>query len=216
MSKQEILSRVSSSLRQNAIPSHSVKYENPMIITQDSLLQEYKLNQQNNKTIIIESSLDFLSSSVNEILKQCNAKKVLCNMDLSLDLGSLSAEFSIISYTDVIDNVRDELFEIDTSIVEARCGVANLGIVGLSSNSLAPRLSSLITNTCIYLLNKNHIVENLNAGIEFIKNYEKQRSGSDILPSNIIFVAGPSRTADIELQTIFGVHGPRLTYVILY
>ncbi|MDD7346594.1 LUD domain-containing protein, partial [Helicobacter sp.] len=59
-------------------------------------------------------------------------------------------------------------------------------------------------------------VENLYAGIECIKTYEKNRSGSEILPTNIIFVAGPSRTADIELQTVFGVHGPRVVYVVLY
>ena len=34
-------------------------------------------------------------------------------------------------------------------------------------------------------------------------------------PSNILFIAGPSRTADIELKTVFGVHGPQQVYIIL-
>ena len=139
---------------------------------------------------------------------------MLYNTDVSLDFKGMEAKF--IPYTQSVDSMRGELFGIDTSIVEARCGVANLGIVGLSANPQAPRLSSLITNNCIYLLKKEHIVENLYAGIECIKTYEKNRSGSEILPTNIIFVAGPSRTADIELQTVFGVHGPRVVYVVLY
>ena len=215
MSKADILGRVRDSLKNNThIPSPKVQYANPMNYTHKELLEEYKLNQSNNKAIVRESSLDTLESTIAEILGEVKAKEVLYNTDVSLDFKGMEAKF--IPYTQSVDSMRGELFGIDTSIVEARCGVANLGIVGLSANRQAPRLSSLITNNCIYLLKKEHIVENLYAGIECIKTYEKNRSGSEILPTNIIFIAGPSRTADIELQTVFGVHGPRVVYVVLY
>ena len=215
MSKADILGRVRDSLKNNThIPSPKVQYANPMNYTHKELLEEYKLNQSNNKAIVRESSLDTLESTIAEILGEVKAKEVLYNTDVSLDFKGMEAKF--IPYTQSVDSMRGELFGIDTSIVEARCGVANLGIVGLSANPQAPRLSSLITNNCIYLLKKEHIVENLYAGIECIKTYEKNRSGSEILPTNIIFVAGPSRTADIELQTVFGVHGPRVVYAVLY
>lgn len=215
MSKADILGRVRDSLKNNThIPSPKVQYANPMNYTHKELLEEYKLNQSNNKAIVRESSLDTLESTIAEILGEVKAKEVLYNTDVSLDFKGMEAKF--IPYTQSVDSMRGELFGIDTSIVEARCGVVNLGIVGLSANPQAPRLSSLITNNCIYLLKKEHIVENLYAGIECIKTYEKNRSGSEVLPTNIIFVAGPSRTADIELQTVFGVHGPRVVYVVLY
>lgn len=215
MSKADILGRVRDSLKNNThIPSPKVQYANPMNYTHKELLEEYKLNQSNNKAIVRESSLDTLESTIAEILGEVKAKEVLYNTDVSLDFKGMEAKF--IPYTQSVDSMRGELFGIDTSIVEARCGVANLGIVGLSANPQAPRLSSLITNNCIYLLKKEYIVENLYAGIEHIKAYEKNRSGREILPTNIIFVAGPSRTADIELQTVFGVHGPRVVYVVLY
>lgn len=215
MSKADILGRVRDSLKNNThIPSPKVQYANPMNYTHKELLEEYKLNQSNNKAIVRETNLDTLESTIAEILGEVKAKEVLYNTDVSLDFKGMEAKF--IPYTQSVDSMRGELFGIDTSIVEARCGVANLGIVGLSANPQAPRLSSLITNNCIYLLKKEHIVENLYAGIECIKTYEKNRSGSEILPTNIIFVAGPSRTADIELQTVFGVHGPRVVYVVLY
>ena len=215
MSKSEILGRVRDSLKANThIPSPKVHYANPMNYTHAELLEEYKLNQTNNKAIVRESSVDSLESTIEKILKEVQAKQVLYNTDVRLEL--IGVESKLIHYTQSVDLAREELFGIDTSIVQARCGVANLGIVGLSANPNAPRLSSFITNNCISLLKKETIVENLYAGIESIKAYERERSGKEILPTNIIFVAGPSRTADIALQTVFGVHGPRVVYVVVY
>lgn len=153
-----------------------------------------------------------------------NLKEILCNCDLDCELEAVQnalkqenlQSYALLPYTQGVDSMRDRLFGISASIVQARCGIADLGVIALSSNENAPRLSSLITNICIYLLDKNHIAPNMLEGIKFAKEYERKRSGSEILPSNIILVAGPSRTADIELQTVFGVHGPRKTYTVLY
>ncbi len=42
------------------------------------------------------------------------------------------------------------------------------------------------------------------------------QSAAGALPSNVLFIAGPSRTADIELITVFGVHGSQKVHLILY
>lgn len=211
----------------------------------EALLQDFTLNHTNNKSLIIESSKGDLPSAIAKILAENdseisasasnggassgasagkNLKEILCNCDLDCELEAVQnalkqanlQSYALLPYTQSVDSMRDRLFGISASIVQARCGIADLGVIALSSNENAPRLSSLITNICIYLLDKNHIVPNMLEGIKFAKEYERKRSGSEILPSNIILVAGPSRTADIELQTVFGVHGPRKTYTVLY
>lgn len=208
----------------------------------EALLQDFILNHTNNKSLIIESSKSDLPSTIAKILAENdseisasannggagsageNLKEILCNCDLDCELEAVQnalkqanlQSYALLPYTQSVDSMRDRLFGISASIVQARCGIADLGVIALSSNENAPRLSSLITNICIYLLDKNHIVPNMLEGIKFAKEYERKRSGSEILPSNIILVAGPSRTADIELQTVFGVHGPRKTYTVLY
>lgn len=216
MSKETILSAVRESLNSNDIRHDKLPHTRFMKLTYNDLLEEYKVNQINNKTIIREASLDTLLDVISGILEENDSKKVLYNTDLPLNLDGLNARYLMVPYLSNVDSMREELFSIDTSVVKARCGVANLGIVGLSSNVESPRLSSLITNTCIYLLSREDIVETLYDGVSFIKQYEEQRTGTKLLPTNIIFVAGPSRTADIELQNVFGVHGPRVTYVVLY
>lgn len=219
--KEEILQRLKSSLSHNTqIPQKQVHYEGIIKLEGAFLLDDFKTNHTNNKGLIIECDKQNLGAKIAEILQENASKEVLYNLDVALsedEFGDLSKICKMRAYTQSVDEIRDELFNIDTSIVQARCGVADLGILGLSANENAPRLSSLITNVCIYLLEKKNIVQHLYAGIEFIKNYEKQRTQNEnFLPTNIIFVAGPSRTADIELQTVFGVHGPRKTYVLLY
>ncbi len=213
--KEYILGKLRDSIAHNHIlESHSPHYEGAIRMGED-LLEAYKENQANNKGLVVESSKKDLATCINAILQENQSQQVLYNLDVEVDIKQLSGA-TFRAYTQSVDETRSELFSIDTSIVQARCAIADLGIIALSSNTNAPRLSSLITNVCIYLLDKNNIVPHLFAGIEFVKAYEKKRTGSEVLPSNIIFVAGPSRTADIELQTVFGVHGPRKTYVILY
>lgn len=219
--RDEILGRLRTSISKNThIPNHAPRFEGAIKI-EGALLETFKTNHSNNKGIIVESSKENLPATIAEILRENEAKEVLYNVDIDVDSSVLSASVgasaNLTPYTKSVDEIRSQLFSIDTSIVQARCGVADLGILCLSANKDAPRLSSLITNTCIYLLPKENIVQHIFAGIEFAKGYERARSGdSNYLPTNIIFVAGPSRTADIELITVFGVHGPRKTYVVLY
>ncbi len=44
----------------------------------------------------------------------------------------------------------------------------------------------------------------------------KNQSKNGVLPTNMLLIGGPSRTADIELKTVFGVHGPQKVAIILY
>ncbi|RDU61040.1 LutC/YkgG family protein [Helicobacter marmotae] len=218
MSKQAILGRIRDSLQYNTLQGDSAHYTNPLKSTQEDKIQEYITLQRANKAIVIESQPSTLLQDVYNTLLEIKASKILYNpnikdiLEFSQNPTDLTKSLEFIAYDKSIDENRGELFEIDTSIVRASCAVANLGIIGIASHSLAPRLSSLITRTCLILLSKNDIVENFYQGVLSLK----AQSENGKLPTNMIFIAGPSRTADIELQTVFGVHGSLKTYVILY
>lgn len=70
---------------------------------------------------------------------------------------------------------------------------------------------SLAPNLCIVLLKKDRVKNSLASALNALK-----ADCNGKLPSNILFIAGPSRTADIELITVFGVHGSQKAHLILY
>lgn len=217
MSKQSILNNVKASLQENKIQAQFPNYANPMKRTNDDKVQEYIAWQVANKAIVIESSQESLAQDIYKALAESQAKNVLYNPNTDINPQSLKAldtqdSMQFVAYEKSVDEQRANLFAFDTSIVQASCGVANLGVIGVASSAKAPRLSSLITRTCIALLKKQDVVENFYEGVQTLK----AQGENGKLPTNMIFIAGPSRTADIELQTVFGVHGSVKSYIILY
>lgn len=207
MSKEAIITSVNNSLAQNKLAGADTGYKDMIKRDNSDIFAEYVAMQSANKAIIKESS--DIVSDIKAILKEIGAQKVIYSLDLASKLGALKGDFDIKPYDKSVDEARDELFGIDTSIVTAKCGIADIGVFGVASSKDSPRLASLITKNCIAILDKNLIVQSLIDGVNLLK------SKSEILPSNMILIAGPSRTADIELKTVFGVHGPQQVFVLL-
>ncbi|TLD83776.1 LutC/YkgG family protein [Helicobacter trogontum] len=214
MSRDSILQAVREASRTNPIQSVQPAYFDTMIYDREDLLSVYTQYQKANMAHLITTTKDSLSHSINEIIRKCDIKELLCakNIVNMQDFSVESLQTQTMLYDTSVDSIRDKLFSIEASILHAQVGVANLGIVGLGTSECNPRLASLVVKTCIILLHKDSIVPNLFAAFKILRT-----SGQDSnLPTNIVFLAGPSRTADIELQTVFGVHGPQNVYVVLY
>ena len=214
MSRDSILQAVREATRTNPIQSVKPTHFDTMIYDRENLLSVYTQYQKANMAHLITTTKDSLANSINEIIKECDIKELLCAKNIAnmQDSFMQSLETQTLLYDTSVDSMRDKLFSIEASILHAQVGVANLGIVGLGTNECNPRLASLVVKTCIILLHKDSIVPNLFSAFKILKT-----SGQDSgLPTNIVFLAGPSRTADIELQTVFGVHGPQNVYVVLY
>ena len=205
MNREAIISSTKMALQQNKLSTLEKQYKNLLKNAPGSILEEYKAMQSANKAILVESS--DVVDSIRNILHDLDSKKIIYTLDLGIDISMLNNEFAISPYNKSVEGMRDELFSTDTSIIRAVCGIADVGVFGLASRSKHPRLASLITKNCIVILDKNNIVQSIADGVNMLKDCGD--------PSNILLIAGPSRTADIELQTVFGVHGPQQVYIIL-
>ena len=96
-------------------------------------------------------------------------------------------------------NDPHELEQLELAIFEGNIGVAENGAVWVNEAQMAHRAAPFITQHLVLLLKRNQIVWNMHQA------YEKL--GKD-LPGFGVFIAGPSKTADIEQSLVLGAHGP--------
>lgn len=101
-----------------------------------------------------------------------------------------------------------DLAGIGIGLTGAHAGLADCGALVLASGPGRGRLASLLPPVHIAILPRPRIRPSLAALVR-----EEPRLLE--LGSNVVLVAGPSRTADIEMTLSHGVHGPKQVHVIL-
>ena len=103
-----------------------------------------------------------------------------------------------------------ESFSCDVSITDSRAGLAGTGaglgwwVVGFW------RSSTLVVPVHITLLPASRILGDLIDGLDVVL-----KLGEGKMPSNVVVINGPSKTGDIEMKLVTGVHGPKYMYVIV-
>ncbi len=94
-------------------------------------------------------------------------------------------------------------------ITGAYAGIAETGTLMLLSGPQTPAAMSLLPDTHIAILRTSRIVE----GMEEAWNLLRNEHGKP--PRAVNFVSGPSRSGDIEMQIVLGVHGPYRVHIVL-
>ncbi|PIE59295.1 MAG: lactate utilization protein C [Desulfobulbus propionicus] len=207
MSKGTILEKIQNS----CIPAPGAVTAVPIreyIRNEGDLLDNFIENIKANKAEVHECARSDVQDLIIDIVRRTGCKKLFYPQGLFFDISSV-ADVEGLEFNRSVNEIAEKLFACDASILQARLGVSNLGLLCVTSSAYTPRLLSLLPTHCIMLLEKSAIVESLNDAFVEIK---KEKS----LPSNILFIIGPSRTSDIELQVVLGVHGPQNVHVILY
>lgn len=76
-----------------------------------------------------------------------------------------------------------------------------------------PRLASLLAPYHIAVIRRAQLVRGLGEAIAQLQ----QQHGADLFTatSNLTFITGPSRTADIEMTLALGIHGPPEIHVVI-
>ena len=106
---------------------------------------------------------------------------------------------------------RERLAEAGAGVTGAVAAVAASGTVGVVCGPGAPRATSLVPPAHICLVMRGTMVEDL---AEALRRCTPTAAATE-LPSGLVWVSGPSRSADLELILTVGVHGPGSVDVIV-
>lgn len=110
---------------------------------------------------------------------------------------------------DAVEPTREAAATAGLGITGAALGVASTGSVLLPMGPDSPRVASLLPPHHVVVLPEDRLVQGFE---ELYAEMPERARGA----SQVVLVTGPSRTADIEMTIVRGVHGPaRLTVLVV-
>jgi len=121
-----------------------------------------------------------------------------------------SAGLEVLTPEDVFWHER--LAEAGVGVTGSVTAAATSGTVGIACGPRAPRATSLVPPAHICLVRRATMVEDL---ADALHRCAPEATDAADLPSGLVWVSGPSRSADLELVLTVGVHGPGSVDVIV-
>ncbi len=107
-------------------------------------------------------------------------------------------------------DVKSSAFGMLCGITGVDYAVAETGSLVLCSSPDHGRSVSLLGRVHIALVFENQILPDLYDLFPRVRE-----DHPDLLPANVTLITGPSKTADIELSLVIGVHGPSVVYIVV-
>lgn len=165
------------------------------VIQYNDLVQQFKTVLQSIGGAAIEiTDLDSLK-------KELEAKKAAGDLVVNrvAELGTI--DNSIASLT------AENLAAVEIAYLKATLGVAENGSVWLYESQMGNRLLPFICQHLVIIIDRNSIVTTMHHAYQQVDT-SKEGFG--------VFLAGPSKTADIEQSLVIGAHGARslIVYII--
>lgn len=128
------------------------------------------------------------------------------NYNLQKRLITTLPELSEIASLDWNNVDPHSLQDVELTVVKAHFGVAENSALWVTDDILGQRISPFIAQYLAIIVHKNNIVRTMQQAYERIGNQEYGFG---------TFIAGPSKTADIEQSLVLGAHGARGLIVFL-
>jgi L-lactate dehydrogenase complex protein LldG len=156
------------------------------------------------------SNLNAARNILVEILHELNAQKVVVAGDeflAKIHLSGLVERCQLFIVGESKGDLRDFCAAADVGLTGADIALAETGSVILKMDAAQSRFISHLPPVHIVMLSTSKIVPD-------IFTWTTNRKGD--MPSQLVIISGPSKTADIEQTLVVGVHGPKRLIVIFY
>jgi L-lactate dehydrogenase complex protein LldG len=155
--------------------------------------------------------------SIQSILQPLGARKIVLStggliqrLELPAKLRQLGLE---VKSADEMQNHKDDFFAADVGITNVYRLIAETGTVVVATNPNEPRSASLLPPVHIAIADRSQLLPDL---FDLFDLFSPTPSSTQSLPpSCLTLITGPSKTGDIELRLVTGVHGPGEVHVIV-
>ncbi len=224
-SRENFLNKIKNSLHHSLLPQANAEhpgsfqgYRFQADAPTDKLIEDFtrELETLSGHVHVLEDAEE-IAGKILEILESHQASQIIAWDDASIGVTGLREALTKTGITIKedelsIDNAGrktrlSEMDEVLVGLTGAHGGLADTGAVALISGPGRGRLASLLPPVHIALLPKSRLYPSLPA---FLSAHSTATDNS-----NLVFIAGPSRTADIEMTLSMGVHGPGEVHVII-
>jgi L-lactate dehydrogenase complex protein LldG len=149
---------------------------------------------------------------IDECLNEHQVKSVMVNLaDLPED--NIAAHLTGTGRTVfrwALEGCAQAVFDCDASITDCRYGLADTGAMMVWSDPGFGRSTTLTVPVHVVLLPAGRILADM---IDALPHALRDTGGR--MPSNVVIINGPSKTADIEMKLVTGVHGPKFLYAVI-
>ena len=111
------------------------------------------------------------------------------------------------------EDLREKMRQAEVGLTGTDYALAETGSLVILPRRGLSRLVSLVPPVHVALVRPEEVLETLH-DLFLLRRLEYKRRGGE-MGSYLNFITGPSRTADIEMTIVQGVHGPRAVHMIL-
>lgn len=176
------------------------------------LISRWIEKARGNGMTVVESTLAAAAEPAIEFLTSHNARTVMVNFSSNpapaIEEKLASTGYELHHWGDA--DCMQQAFKCDASLTDCRYGIADSGGFLVWSDPKFGRSTTLTTAVHIVLLPKRLIVADL---IDAMPKILLDNNGQ--MPSNAVVINGPSKTGDIEMKLVTGVHGPKYLCAIV-
>jgi L-lactate dehydrogenase complex protein LldG len=225
--REKFLSRIRDSLQHTLLPAaspeHPGSFEGYTVAADapvDKLVENFRRELEAiGGHVYTPSNSETAIDTVLEILRRHQADRIIAwdepylatsGIGAALTQAGVSIEEGFIPTEEGAER-EERLARLDGVVVGltgAEAGLADTGTIALISGPGRGRLASLLPPVHITLLPTQKLYPSLPT---FLATNPQATTAS----SNLVFIAGPSRSGDIELALSIGVHGPGEVHVII-
>ncbi len=157
------------------------------------------------------SSMENARDAIVALVQTKQARRVVLSDDPILkELGLIRAlrEIDCDAFTLTPQTPRDAVFAADLGITGVSGLIAETGSLVMAAAPSQPRSASLLPPIHVAVARAEQILPDL---FDVLAPYSDAR----VPPSCLTLITGPSKTGDIELKLVTGVHGPGEVHVIV-